>query len=152
MTPKLTTSQTVTLIAAAVSLTCACGIGYHNPSPPPLPPPPVTALSVYPASLTFPDTPNLTQSQSLRLTVTNEYYEPVAVSHGMTAADYKTFPIAADHCLDVVLAPQQTCTIDLLYSPRKVGPAQGTMWIFMRNGSSIPIHIEATSVAPTPAP
>ncbi len=110
----------------------------------------IPSLVFSPATLDFGSDPFNVPSVPMALTVTNVSASTATLGSaaimGTNASDYS---ISADACSNAVLAPAQTCTLSLVFSPVNIGPCSAALAIGIIGALPEQVYLTGQGVAPT---
>ena len=113
------------------------------PSPAPDPMPDPSWLVISPTAVTFPETRIYTPSARQRFVVTNRGPDPTGLI-GVDVTNRRNFEISS--ACRPALAPGQSCTVDVIYSPQDTGTQLGRV----RVGGAPGGFVEASLAGSTP--
>jgi hypothetical protein len=98
-------------------------------------------MSVSPASLDFGDINVGSASSALTITITNTWTNNLHINAiTLTGADSNQFSISNDNCSNHTVAPSDTCTLHVVFSPTSGGPKDASLSI-PSNAPSSPLSL-----------
>lgn len=129
------------------------GIGDPAPDPGPGPDPePAGVANLSPLSLAFGDQDVNTTSAAKQVEVTNTGEAPLTIAAAdLAGANPASYAIAANGC-GAALAPTESCTISVTFSPASAGSKPATLQLTHGGMGASDVTLSGTGVGTTPAP
>ncbi len=112
------------------------------------------AASASPASITFADQVLNTAAPAQTVTVTNTGYSNLHVS-SVTVSGDQDFSVSGNNCLGAAIAPNGTCSIQVVFSPKSLGLGSASLTIASDASNSplsVPLSGNGVDSAPTFSP